>query len=347
MRDERLASSVCIMALFGKSVASRVWQSVASRGPHQRLLSVSAPTSGQAGGVDLRGVFPPIPTPFNPDETIAYDKLASNLAIWNKIPFRGLVVEGSNGEYVYLTREERVELVKRVREFLPRNSDKLILAGSGCESTRDTISMTQNMAAAGADAVMVVTPNYYKGSMKDKALHAHFTAVADNSPVPIILYSVPVFTVIDLGLDVIVDLANHPNIIGIKESSGDITKIGSIIQETKDADFNVMAGSASYLLATLQIGGVGGVCALANVLGEAVCELHRLTVNGNITDAVQLQKKLIAPNSAVTKTFSIAGLKQVMDWRGFYGGPLRAPLQPLSTQEAAKLRKVFENSGYL
>lgn len=308
---------------------------------------VSAAPPGQARRIDLGGIFPPIPTPFNRDETIAYDKLAQNVAIWSMIPFKGLVVEGSNGEYVYLTPEERVEVVKRVREFLPKNSEKLILCGSGCESTRDTINMTQKMAAAGADAVMVVTPSYYKGSMKDKALHAHFTAVADNSPVPVILYSVPVFTVIDLSLDVIVDLANHPNIVGMKESGGDIAKIGSIVHQTKESDFQVFAGSASYLLATLQIGGVGGVCALANVLGEAVCELHRLTVEGKIADAVHLQKKLIAPNSAVTKTFSIPGLKQVMDWTGFYGGPLRSPLQPLSDQEAAKLRKVFEDSGYL
>ncbi|XP_050719891.1 4-hydroxy-2-oxoglutarate aldolase, mitochondrial-like isoform X2 [Eriocheir sinensis] len=261
-------------------------------------------------------------------------------------PF-GLVVEGSNGEYVYLSPEERVELVHRVREFLPRKSDKLLLAGSGCESTRDTIAMSQRMAAAGADAVMVVTPSYYKGGMKDKALHAHFTAVADNCPVPVILYSVPAFTVIDLSLDVILDLAQHPNIIGIKESGGDISKIGSIVHKTRDADFQVLAGSASFLMATLQIGGVGGVCALANVLGEAVCDLQTLVQQGNMADAVQLQRKLIAPNAAVTKGFGIPGLKQVMDWKGMYGGPTRAPLQPLTQQETDKLRKVFTDTGYL
>lgn len=288
-----------------------------------------------------------MPTPFNEDETIAYDKLASNIAKWSEIPFRGLVVQGSNGEYVYLTPEERVELVKRSREFLPDSSGKLLLAGSGCESTRDTINMTQKMAAAGADAVMVVTPSYYKGGMKDKALHAHFTAVANNSPVPVILYSVPAFTVIDLSIDVVVDLANHPNIIGIKESGGNITKIGSIVHQTKDVGFQVIAGSAGFLLATLNLGGVGGVSALANVLGEAVCELHRLTADGDSTAAVQLQKKLIAPNSAVTNIFGIPGLKQVMDWKGFYGGPLRAPLQPLSDQEVDKLHKVFVDHGFL
>ncbi|XP_042229066.1 4-hydroxy-2-oxoglutarate aldolase, mitochondrial-like isoform X2 [Homarus americanus] len=275
------------MALLGKSVVSRFLKWTASRAFQLRPLSLS-PCRASAAQLDLGGVYPPMPTPFNQDETIAYDKLAFNVDLWSKIPFRGLVVEGSNGEYVYLTSEERVDLVKRVREFLPHDSGKLVLAGSGCESTRDTINMSQKMADAGADAVMVVTPSYYKGAMKDKALHAHFTAVADNCPVPLILYSVPAFT-----------------------------------------------------------GGVGGVCALANVLGEAVCQLHKLTVEGDIEAAVQLQKQLIAPNSAVTKTFGISGLKKVMDWKGFYGGPTRAPLQSLPDQEVAKLHKVFVDSGYL
>ncbi|XP_042229065.1 4-hydroxy-2-oxoglutarate aldolase, mitochondrial-like isoform X1 [Homarus americanus] len=334
------------MALLGKSVVSRFLKWTASRAFQLRPLSLS-PCRASAAQLDLGGVYPPMPTPFNQDETIAYDKLAFNVDLWSKIPFRGLVVEGSNGEYVYLTSEERVDLVKRVREFLPHDSGKLVLAGSGCESTRDTINMSQKMADAGADAVMVVTPSYYKGAMKDKALHAHFTAVADNCPVPLILYSVPAFTVIDLSLDVIIDLAKHPNIIGIKESGGDITKIGSIIHQTKGTDFQLIAGSASFLLASLQLGGVGGVCALANVLGEAVCQLHKLTVEGDIEAAVQLQKQLIAPNSAVTKTFGISGLKKVMDWKGFYGGPTRAPLQSLPDQEVAKLHKVFVDSGYL
>ncbi|KAK4299062.1 hypothetical protein Pmani_028652 [Petrolisthes manimaculis] len=288
-----------------------------------------------------------MPTPFNKDESIAYDKLAKNVDVWSKIPFRGLVVEGSNGEYVYLTLEERVEMVRKTKEYLPSSSEKLVLSGSGCESTRATIEMSQKMAAAGADAVMVVTPSYYKSGMKDKALHAHFTAVADNCPVPVILYSVPAFTVIDLSLDVIVDLAHHPNIIGIKESGGDITKIGSIIHKTQDVDFQVIAGSASFLLSTINLGGVGGVCALANVLGEAVCELQQLATKGSMKEAIQLQKKLIAPNSAVTKDFGIPGLKQVMDWIGLYGGPTRAPLLPLPEPEVTKLKKVFVDSGYL
>ncbi|KAG0717801.1 4-hydroxy-2-oxoglutarate aldolase, mitochondrial [Chionoecetes opilio] len=369
-----------------------MWRSLAARGRHTvwgrgggrgkaSVTTSPAPHRG-ARAVGLGGVFPPMPTPFLPDQTIAWDHLATNVRAWSDVPFRApyrrghgygashsdpyklisgtrdsnlgsahqgipWVVEGSNGEYVYLSPEERVELVQRVRDFLPSDSDKLVLAGSGCESTRDTIVMSQRMAEAGADAVMVVTPSYYKAAMKDKALHAHFTAVADNCPVPVILYSVPAFTVIDLSLDVIIDLAHHPNIIGLKESGGDITKIGSVVHQTQHLDFQVLAGSASFLLATLQIGGVGGVCAVANVLGEAVCELQRLCKEGRMEEAVTLQRKLIAPNTAVTKTFGIPGLKQVMDWKGLYGGPCRLPLQPLSTQETDNLRQVFLDAGYL
>lgn len=334
------------MSLYGKGVTNinRLCKLFRTGLRPCRFLSTTVSSKGK---LDLSGIFPPMPTPFNPDESIAYDKLEKNVALWDKVPFRGLVVQGSNGEYVYLSTEERVELVKRVREFLPSTSDKLLLAGSGCESTKATIQMSEKMAAAGADAVMVVTPSYYKPGMKDKALHAHFTAVADKSPVPVILYSVPVFTVIDLSLNVIVDLAHHPNIIGIKESGGDITKIGNIVHQTQGLDFQVIAGSASFLLATLQIGGVGGVAALANVLGKEVCELQRLFIEGKLSAAVDLQKQLIAPNSAVTKDFGISGLKQVMEWKGFYGGPTRSPLQPLPEAEVSKLRKVFVESGYL
>lgn len=335
------------MSLLGisRNGTSRVWKLISTGVWQRRMLSLSASRTREK--VDLGGVFPPMPTPFNQDESIAYDKLASNVAVWNKIPFRGLVVQGSNGEYVYLSTEERIDLVKRVREFLPSDSKKLLLAGSGCESTRATIQMSEEMGKAGADAVMVVTPSYYKAGMKDKALHAHFTAVADKSPVPVILYSVPAFTVIDLSLEVIIDLAHHPNIIGIKESGGDITKIGNILHRTQGLEFQVMAGSAGFFLATLHIGGVGAVSALANVLGDAVCDLHKHFVDGNFPAAVDLQKKLIAPNSAVTKDFGIPGLKQVMDWMGLYGGPVRSPMQSLPEAEAAKLCKVFVDSGYL
>jgi len=308
-------------------------------------LNVRAASTGPS--LDLRGVYPPIVTPFNKDESLAYDKLQANMSIWNAMPFRGYLVEGSNGEYVYLTYEERISLVKTARELVPKDSGKIILAGSGCESTFATIDMSCKMAEAGADAVMVVTPCYYKNAMKDSALHAHFTAVADNSPIPVILYSVPANTGIDLSPTVVADLAKHKNIIGMKDSGGDITKIGSMLHLTKDADFQILAGSAGFLLTALQLGCVGGVCALANVLGGEVCRLQSLYEEGNIQEAVALQYRLIGPNSAVTKQLGVSGLKQSMDWLGLYGGPTRTPILPLTDGETLSLKTVFEKNGFL
>ncbi|XP_041839338.1 4-hydroxy-2-oxoglutarate aldolase, mitochondrial-like [Melanotaenia boesemani] len=173
--------------------------------------------------MDLSGIYPPIATPFTATEDVDYKKLEENLQKYAKIPFKGLVVQGSNGEYPYLNEEERVEVVRTVRRFLP--AGKLLIAGSGCESTRATVQLTEKMVAAGADAVLVVTPCFYKGKMDSRALIAHFTKVADSSPVPVVLYSVPANTGLELPLDVVVALSQHPNILGLKDSGGDVSRI--------------------------------------------------------------------------------------------------------------------------
>ncbi len=149
-------------------------------------------------------------------------------------------------------------------------TDKLVLAGSGCESTRATIQMTAAMAAAGADAAVVITPSYFKAKMSGPALEQHFRAVADASPVPVVLYSVPANTAIDLAADSVARLSRHPNIIGVKDSGGDVAKIGEMVAATEGEDFQVLAGSASFLLPALTVGAVGGICALANVLPAQV-----------------------------------------------------------------------------
>jgi len=288
--------------------------------------------------MDLKGIYPPICTPFDTTESIDWDKLAFNMKKWNKEDLRGYLVEGSNGEYCYLSQDERVEFVRRVKSL---SGDKLLLAGSGCESTKATIEMTNAMAEAGADAAVVITPFYFKAKMSAIALEEHFTAVADVSSIPIILYSVPANTGIDLAVDVITRLARHPNIIGIKDSGGDITKIGQIVADTVGDDFQVLAGSASFLLPALAIGAVGGICALANVLPQQICNLQKLFDEGRYEEAKLLQHKLIEPNSAVTKLHGVPGLKSSLDWFGYYGGPCRKPLRPLSETETQQLRQAF------
>ncbi|XP_028829889.1 4-hydroxy-2-oxoglutarate aldolase, mitochondrial [Denticeps clupeoides] len=300
---------------------------------------------GSASRLDLRGIYPPIATPFTQRGEVDYEQLRANLHKYSAIPFRGLVVQGSNGEYPYLTVEERIDVVGRVRNVLPK--DKLIMAGSGCESTRATIQMSEAMAHAGADAVLVVTPCFYRGRMDSRALAHHYTQVADVSPVPVVLYSVPGNTGLDLPVEVVAHLSQHPNIVGLKDSGGDITRIGLIVHKTRKQDFQVLAGSAGFLMAAYAVGAVGGVCALANVLGAQVCELEKLCESGRWKEARELQYRLIEPNTAVTRKFGVAALKQAMDWFGYHGGATRSPLQPLSDAETRQLQQDFATNGWL
>ncbi|KAM4702826.1 4-hydroxy-2-oxoglutarate aldolase, mitochondrial [Rhinophrynus dorsalis] len=295
--------------------------------------------------LDISGIYPPISTPFTEKEEVDYDKLAGNLKKYSSFPFRGFVVQGSNGEYAYLTREERLEVVRRVRQAIPK--EKILMAGSGCESTQATIEMTMEMAQSGADAVLVVTPSYYRGRMNSSSLVHHYSKVADCSPVPVVLYSVPGNTGLDLPVDAIITLSQHPNIVGLKDSGGDITRIGLIIHKTQHLGFQVLSGSAGFLLAGYSVGAVGGVCALANVLGAQVCELERLCLSAQWREAKKLQHRLIEPNAAVTRKFGIPGLKQAMEWFGFYGGICRSPLLPLNKQETKELKDIFTANGWL
>jgi len=302
-----------------------------------------APVSSSAPA-GLSGVFPPIVTPFASNQSVAWDKLEENVSKLNTEPLAGYLVHGSNGEFCYLDTRERLEMVKTVKSLC--SPGKLLLAGSGAESTIETVRMTEAMAAAGADVAVVVTPSYYKGGMTGAALESHYLTVADASPIPVVLYSVPANTTLDLPLDTVIRLAQHKNIIGIKESGGDITKIASIIHGTRDENFQVIAGSASFLLVSLYLGAVGGICALANVLPGPVCQLMSLHKEGRHEEARALQFRLISPNAAVTKQFGVAGLKQSMDWAGYYGGPTRSPLQPLSSAHTELLSKAFLSSGF-
>ena len=177
-------------------------------------------------------MYPPIATPFEKgdEQAIAWKHLRENLTKWNQVEsLRGYLVQGSNGEYCYLTTQERIEMISKVRQW--SSKDKLVLAGSGMESTAATIEMTLAMAEAGADAAVVITPCYFKNRMTNDALVSHFTAVADKSSIPIILYSVPANTGLDLSVEVVSKLAKHSNIIGIKDSGGDVTKIAHMVQK--------------------------------------------------------------------------------------------------------------------
>ncbi|XP_060497834.2 4-hydroxy-2-oxoglutarate aldolase, mitochondrial isoform X5 [Panthera onca] len=201
--------------MLGRGVWSSLRQGL-SRGLSRK---VGGWASGEGRKMDIAGIYPPVTTPFTATAEVDYGKLEENLHKLGAFPFRGFVVQGSNGEFPFLTSSERLEVVSRVRQAMPK--DKLLLAGSGCESTQATVEMTVSMAQVGADAAIVVTPCFYRGRMSSAALIHHYTKVADLSPIPVVLYSVPANTGLDLPVDAVVMLSQHPNIVGIKDSGGD------------------------------------------------------------------------------------------------------------------------------
>jgi len=292
----------------------------------------------------LDGIYPPIPTPFDDQGRFAPGALADNLAHWNQFDLRGYVVLGTNGEYVFLTEEEKLQVLKAARAAIP--SDKLMIAGTGCEATGITIELTKRAADLGADAALVITPSYYTGHMTPEVLIHHFHAVADASPIPILIYNMPACTGIDLSAATVAAIAEHPNIIGIKESGGNVVKMGDI-RRLAGPDFQVLAGSASFLLPGLSVGAVGGILALANIAPAQCLAIRQHFLDGEWEQARELQVRMIPVNTAVTRGWGVPALKAAMDMLGLYGGPVRSPLLPLSDDLKDRLRAILVESGVM
>ncbi len=294
--------------------------------------------------INLTGIYPPISTPFTEQGEVAFDHLSTNLSRWNEWPLDGYVVGGSNGEFVSQSFEERVAVVKAVREEM--SSNHLLIAGAGMHSTRETVDLAQAMAAVGADAVLIVTPSYYKSKMDLRALRGHYYTVADASSVPVLLYNVPANTGVDMPAGTILELAQHANIIGIKDSSGDLVKMGAVVDAAPQG-FQVLAGSGNFFLPALAIGAVGLIAALVNIAAGDLARIQSLFKDGQLSEARILQQRLIETNRAVTSRFGVAGLKAALDLLGFYGGPVRSPLQPLMADEREELRNILERADLL
>ncbi|MDY0236390.1 MAG: 4-hydroxy-tetrahydrodipicolinate synthase [Gudongella sp.] len=292
----------------------------------------------------LNGIYTPIVTPFKKNEDIDYEKMKHNLDKWGKTDLDGIVVLGSNGEFVYLSTEEKLELVKFVIDNF--NKDKNIIVGTSCESTRETIKLSNQMADLGADAVLVLPPNYFKGGMKDEILYKHFVDVADNVKVPLMLYNMPGNTGINLSSSLIARLAKHPNIVGVKDTAGNIVQLTEIVRDTEE-DFSVFAGNAGYLLPALTVGARGATLALANILPEDCCKLVALVKEGKMDEARELQLKMIEINFTVTGRFGVPGLKYALDLLGYQGGEPRRPLRPLSEENQKIVKSVLEEYGAL
>lgn len=294
--------------------------------------------------LDLTGIYPPIPTPFNDEGDLALDRLRENLIRWCDTPLAGFVVLGSNGEPVHLTGAEKQAVLRTAREIIPR--DRLLIAGTGAQSTRVAVQLTREAADLGADAALVTPPHYYRPRMDSAALARHFFALADAASIPVLIYNMPAYTGLDLTAEQILQLAQHSNIVGLKDSGGNLVKMGAVICAAPEG-FQALAGSASFLYPAMVLGAVGGVCALANVAPKECCHVASLVRAGDHRAARELQLRLIAPNMAVTSRFGVPGLKQALDWTGYYGGPVRSPLGSLTEEERGELRRVLVEAGLL
>lgn len=291
----------------------------------------------------LYGIMPPITTPFVNGE-LAIDKLEFNINKWNKTELSGYVAMGSNGESVFLTREEKLKLVEAVKKF--SSPDKLIIAGTGSDSIKETISLTNDAAERGVDFALVLTPSFYKSEMKHTSYVKYFTMIADAVKIPVIIYNVPKFTGVDIEVETVAELSAHPNIAGIKNSSENSRQNTEFVSNTRK-DFAVIVGTASMIFPGITCGAVGGIAALANIAPDECVQIQKLIENGKLNEALELQQRMIPVNKAVTAKYGVAGLKAAMDMLGYFGGEPRAPLSPLADLEKENLKKILVNAGLI
>jgi 4-hydroxy-2-oxoglutarate aldolase len=270
----------------------------------------------------LRGILPPLVTPFRDDGALDLAAFEANLEAYAAAGFAGRLVLGSNGEAVALDQTEKLSLIRAARRH-----PGTLLAGTGLHSTRATIELTRRAADLGADAALVLTPYYYRAQMGVEALRRHYEAVADAAPIPILIYSMPAVTGLVVSEELVAALAPHPGIRGLKESSGDLGLLGRLLEAGGDA-FEIACGSAPVLYPALCLGAAGGVLAVAGCAPEATVALYAAWERGDHEAARRLQRWLTPLALAVTRRHGVPGLKAAVEAAGYRGGSVRAPLLP-------------------
>ena len=265
-------------------------------------------------------------TPFGSDGAVALGKFRENIARYNRVGLAGYVVNGSTSESVLLRWEEVYRIFEVAKEAA--TPGKTLIAGTGAESTDETIEHTNRAAAFGYDAALVRTPSFYKPAMTENNLAEHYLRVADAARIPILPYSVPVFTHIQLEAALVARVAQHPNIIGMKDSSGDVPSVAKIIAAAPK-NFRMLVGSAATVYQSLEVGASGAILALACAFPELCVEIYNASRAGEFARARSLAQKLILPAKMLGVQYGIAGLKYAMDRLGYYGGPPRGPLLPV------------------
>ena len=342
----------------------------------------------------LYGIFPPITTPFYPDGKIYYKKLEHNVDRYSRAPISGIVVQGSTGEAILLSDDERRDVLKAAMTAAAPN--KVMIAGTGIESAIETLRLTEYAASLGYDAAMVRTPHYYKGQMnKPQNMLAFYRTVADQSPLPIVIYNFPQATGYDMPAEVAIELAEHQNIIAIKESSGSIEKVQKMAEATrhikrtaavtevqeavtgrmmsqakaaaaslpiagqpssvavevvgalktrqKEVGFQVLVGAAHKLEPSLNAGAVGAILAFACCAPTACFEVYAAWRERNDAVAKEKQERIVEAATEVVAKMSISGVKYAMDLNGYFGGPVRLPLLPLTADEKTRVEQLMEN----
>jgi 4-hydroxy-tetrahydrodipicolinate synthase len=291
---------------------------------------------------NLDGILLPVTTTFTSGEDFDAVALATNLSKWNNTGVIGYVVLGSTGERVNLNERECLQVIETARRAVPERLGFIV--GSGQQSTRATIEEIQRVASAGADATLVITPHYYRAAITQDALVSHYTAVADASPIPIILYSMPDLTGVTIEPETAARLNQHANIIGIKDSSADVAKLSETVRLVRN-DFAVMIGNGTVLREALQAGARGGILAVGCVAPKLCVEIYDTVKAGDTKRAALLQEALTPLARAVTKTYGIGGLKTAIEMAGFAGGSVRAPLQRPSETAIAEIAQMLNQAN--
>jgi dihydrodipicolinate synthase/N-acetylneuraminate lyase len=348
----------------------------------------------------LHGIFPPITTPFYPEGNVYFKKLEANVERYSRTPVAGLVALGSTGEAILLSDEERRQALKITREVAA--NDKVLIAGTGIESAHETLALTEYAAELGYDVAMVRTPHYYKGQMKPANMLAFYRFVADRSALPVIIYNFPQATGYDIPAELVIELADHPNVIGIKESSGDVEKVRKMVEGTrhvkrsaivtetfaaatprmlkasaenpgqggelvtiaasggtvkpsssavsvvngmktrqKEVGFQVLVGAANKLQLSLDAGAVGAILAFADPAPTACYEIYAAWKEGDHELARTKQERIAKPAERVVGGLSIPGVKYAMDLNGYFGGPVRLPLLPLTAELKSEIEQLM------
>lgn len=283
-------------------------------------------------------------TPFDERGAVLYDKFERNIDRYVEAGIRGFLVLGSTGESVFLEHDEKLKLLRATRKRVPQSMT--LLAGTGLESTQATIALSREAADLGADAVLIKNPSYFRNQMSFDVYRAHYLAVMDASPIPVIIYNVPVFTGIPLTSKLVIELAKHENCRGLKDSSGDPRLISEVAWNTDPARFSIVAGAAAILLPALAAGASGGVVALACVAPRAMIALNDAFVAGDFKRATAIQRIVSPAALAVTEKHSFPGLKAAMDMEGYEGGVSRLPLLPVKPEQREDLSQVFQKMNH-